>query len=38
MGEFLDSLQLNNLKDIFEKEQVRDCEKFVDVKLQTGKE
>jgi len=25
VGEFLDSLQLNNLKDIFEKEQVRDC-------------
>lgn len=27
VGEFLDNLQLNNLKEIFEKEQVRNCEK-----------
>ena len=33
MGEFLDSLQLNNLKDIFEKEQVRDYEKYPGCKM-----
>ena len=30
VGDFLDSLQLNNLKDIFEKEQVRNCKKVLE--------
>lgn len=37
MGEFLDSLQLNNLKDIFEKEQVRDYEKYSGCKIKGEK-
>ena len=31
VGDFLDSLQLNNLKDIFEKEQVRNCKKVLEL-------
>lgn len=32
VGEFLDGLQLNNLKDIFEKEQVGTVKSILDVK------
>ena len=32
MGEFLDNIQLNNLKDIFEKEEVRNAKLIVGCK------